>query len=96
MMCQAAWLKILESLLNGIVFLNPQTCTISLVQCCACFYQFHRYAQYDDMSDFNQHMHALWLDFVRKRRIYLNSTGLTDDTLQWLQHLIKASTIVPL
>ncbi|CAO3653397.1 unnamed protein product [Mucor hiemalis] len=96
MMCQAAWLKILESLLNSIVFLNPQSCTTSIVRCCACFYQFHRYTQYDDISDFNQHMDALWLDFVRKRRVYLNSTGLTDHTLPWLQYLIKTSTIVPL
>lgn len=96
MMCQAAWLKILESLLNEIVFLSSESCTTKFVECSACFIQFHRYTQCDDMSDFNQHAAALWRDFVQKRTVFLRSTGLKDNSLPQLQHLIKTSFIVPL
>lgn len=97
MMCQAAWLKILESLLNQIAFSSSESCTTNLVECSACFIQFRRYTQCDDMSDFSQYADALWGDFIQRRNVYLKSTGLLKDCrLPQLQHLIKTSFIVPL
>ncbi|KAG2236584.1 hypothetical protein INT48_000138 [Thamnidium elegans] len=71
-MCQAAWLKIFQSLLNDAVFENPQirsfqkSFTISkLTKYCSCFVQFYRFIQ-QEMNDFN-----LYLDNICGSRFNL-------------------------
>lgn len=96
-MCQAAWLKIFQSLLNDVVFLDTRetplkmSTTIStLSQCCACFIQLNRYTQNDDTN--THHIEAIWSNFIKKRNIYLNSTHTVDPDLPWLQHTLYMTT----
>lgn len=97
-MCQAAWLKIFQSLLNDAVFENPRilpfrkSFTISkLTKYCSCFVQFYRFIQ-QKMDDFNLYLENIWYQFLRARRIYLNSTNTVDHDLVWLETVLFTST----
>ncbi|KAI9249341.1 hypothetical protein EDC94DRAFT_663969 [Helicostylum pulchrum] len=97
-MCQAAWLKIFQSLLNDAVFENPQilpfqnSFTISkLTKYCSSFVQFYRCIQ-QNMDDFNLYLDNIWYQFLRTRRIYLNSTNTVDHHLIWLETVLFTGT----
>ena len=91
-MCQAAWLKILASLLNDVVFSNPDHLPFKdsvgvalLIRCCACYIQFNHFILHHTQNDFQHYLETIWSHFEKTRTIYLNSTQTTDKDLLWLK-----------
>lgn len=96
MMCQAAWLKIFKSLLDDLVFEVPQekSHTVStLTKYCACFIQYSKHTEQQDMDTLQVYMDDIWTHFYRWRRLYLTSTETTDDNLLWLEIMLRVSVI---
>ncbi|KAI9365637.1 hypothetical protein BD770DRAFT_76563 [Pilaira anomala] len=94
-MSRAVWLKIFQSLLDDVVFENPETTpfkksrTISkLSKYCSCLAQYNRFTRYELSDDFDNYLDNMWYHFLCSRRIYLKSTNTTDQDLVWLETLL--------